>query len=54
MPSHSDILNNFESAQNDLKDKQRFYTFLLLIVALSYLLIRLFPEKLGFTPHEDI
>jgi hypothetical protein len=52
--SHRDILNNFESAQKDLKDKQRFYTFLLLVVALSYLAIRLFPEKLGFTPNEEI
>lgn len=47
IPSHKEIIDNFESAKRGFHEKQCFYSILLLVVAISYLLLRLFPKELG-------
>lgn len=54
VPSHKEIFDNFESARQDLQEKKCFYSFLLLLLVSSYLLIRLFPKELGFNFAEEL
>lgn len=53
VPSHREIIDNFESAKQGFQEKQCFYSLLLLLVALSYLVIRLFPKQLGLLEAES-
>jgi hypothetical protein len=49
VPSHEELVNNFQKTTKKYKEAEHFYSILLVLVIIAFIGYKLFPECLGFS-----
>lgn len=47
VPSHKELVENYRSKSQSYQEKEFFYTILLILLIVSFMVVKMFPEALG-------
>ena len=48
VPTHQEIIGEYQNTTRNYQEKECFYTFVLVLLIIAFIVIKLFPNCLGF------
>lgn len=49
VPSHQELVDNYQKQSRSLQEKESFYTIILILLIISFVGVKMFPEYLGLS-----